>query len=111
MEIIEKYIEIDEIYKRETYILEKSKPTECKDNIYKDGVHIYFPNIIVKSNIKYLIRNEFIEETKKNPIFNDTINDISDIIDESVIERNGMLLYGSKKPDQKHKYKLTSKDM
>ena len=109
MKYLEKYININES-NRTGYILEKKKPTFIeKDQEYKDGVHIFFPDIITKSNIQELIREKVIDHINKTDLFNyiNNTNDLNDIFDKSVIKSNGMFLYGSMKPDQKRPYKLT----
>ena len=109
MKYLEKYISINDT-NRKGYILEKKKPTFIeKDQEYKDGVHIFFPDIITKPNIQELIREKVINHINKTDLFDyiDNTNDLNDIFDKSVIKSNGMFLYGSMKPDQKRPYKLT----
>lgn len=109
MKYIEKYITIDDT-NRNGFILEKKKPTLIeKDQEYKDGVHIFFPDIITKPQIQELIREKVIDCISKTDLFNyiDNTNDLQDIFDKSVIKSNGMFLYGSMKPNQKRPYKLT----
>ena len=96
----------------ECYILTKEEITEVRntdETIYKDGIHAIFPNLCTKPSLQYLIRENVIEELLKDESWPHTsfINDIHDIIDKSVIERNNWLMYGSCKPNyEKNIYKL-----
>ena len=117
IKIYNKYIELflnvdSENYK--AYLLEKSTPSliySDETNFkYKDGVHIIYPLICVPSNIQFVIRNKVIEEIKKSGDLDSLLmgNDIKDVFDEAVIERNNWLMYGSCKPGyEKQKYILT----
>lgn len=89
------------------YIFEKTKPVVDK-NLVKSGVHIMFPEVITTPDIQYVIRRRVLEEV--NDVCKDlkVVNNFHDIIDESVIERNSWLMYGSCKP-RGEPYKLTYK--
>jgi P4 family phage/plasmid primase-like protien len=98
----------------EAYVMEKTNcKLETKTNTIKDGLHIVFPNIVCRANVQYAIRDHVM------PIIADIIadigckNDIEDIIDKAVIEKNNWLMYGSKKPDGEpylvtHAYKYST---
>lgn len=92
------------------YVFEKKKPTEINKNgviIYKDGIHIMYPNIPLNVEMRYFMLNEL--RSEGNEIFDDITllkNDVTDIYDEAVIIRNGWMMYGSKKEDG-DVYKLT----
>jgi P4 family phage/plasmid primase-like protien len=111
-------IPIDEF---EIYLLEKEHPTFSSDEDgvykYKDGVHIMYPKIWSTPNIQFIIRDNVINEFKKSGELNKLVQgqDLKDVFDEAVIERNNWLMYGSAKPNfEKHKYELTriyNKDM
>ena len=79
------------------------KKTLVKNDNYKDGFHVIIPDICVKSEIKYLIRHEVVNEFNKNKYFEKLkiLNNNEDIFDRAVIEQTGWLLYGSTKPDKK----------
>ena len=105
-----------------TYLLEKAGPT-LKERViahpdptlpqdsksvvtkeifhYKDGVHIMYPDICTTPNLQYLIRDHVVKEIKQNGHWSNLMadNDLSDIIDKAVIEKNNWLMYGSSKPD------------
>lgn len=119
IKIYNKYIELffdiePDDYK--AYLLEKDTPTlilsddENEVYKYKDGVHIIFPFIWTKSNVQYIIREYVINELKSDNEIIKMLNDqnLYEVIDEAVIERNNWLMYGSAKPEyEKNKYKLT----
>jgi P4 family phage/plasmid primase-like protien len=102
--VLNEYINTDNY---RVYILEKKNPSIYKDNIGKDGIHIIIPEIITKSNLQYIIRKKCLELMK--PVFEriGIINDIDDIFDEAVIEKNNWLMYGSSKPE-KESYEITN---
>ena len=92
------------------FVMEKSGPREnekktlkqkSKDNAkeIKDGIHIMFPYIVTEPLVQYKIRDSVLKET--GTIFEsmDLTNPNSDVLDRAVIEQNGWLLYGSKKPN------------
>ena len=93
------------------YVLEKPKPRahSKKEGVYKDGIHIIIPTINALSEIQLDIRKRFIEDHPN--FFNNEhiINEhgMDDIYDKSVLEKNGWLMYGSCKPDDKMIWELT----
>lgn len=80
------------------YLLEKPYLTTDKGMI-KDGIHIIIPELVTKPSVQYLVRRDVIPQLK--PLFEslECINDVEDIVDEAVIERNNWQMYGSKKPN------------
>jgi hypothetical protein len=75
---------------------------ESKSNkYYKDGFHIIFPDISISYNQQFLLRLEVIKQIQFNKVLANLplLNDIKDIVDESVIQKNNWLMYGSSKPD------------
>ena len=109
-EIIEKIIYninkiIDKIYinnDKIVYILQRDGLYK-KDNIYKDGLHIIYPEIIGNYKILYLIRETILDRIKWLEDY--SITSIEEIIDKSVIKSNGLIMYGGKKPGLEE-YKL-----
>ena len=125
---IKKYIKLDD-YEDELkcYILTKPKPSIVgKDpdtglTTCKDGVHIMFPNICTQPLVQHLIRENVIKyirdnecwitnSNKSNQSIDEKINfsnEIDDIIDKAVIEKNSWLLYGScKDGSEDNKYSI-----
>jgi P4 family phage/plasmid primase-like protien len=98
------------------YIMEKPQPKITKvDDInnkisYKDGIHIIYPFICANNKLQLFIR-----EIVLNKIISDKIldhlnldNNVDDVLDKAVIERNNWLLYGSGKDIKlENLYKLT----
>lgn len=78
------------------FVLEKEKATIKKD-CQKDGIHLMFPYIVTEPSIQHLIRDEVIIEAKH--LFEDCLNPIEDIVDISVLDKNGWMLLGASKID------------
>lgn len=103
-DVVSKYFDITD--EDDIYIMEKTKPYLSK-TCQKDGIHLVMPSLVTKASVKYMVRdeiikdNEFLSEIK-------TLNNINDIIDDSVIERNSWYMYGSKKK-QNEPYLVTYK--
>ncbi len=89
------------------FIMQKKAPRKNKENGYKDGVHLMIPNIVTYPTVQYQIRDRFLKEHPD--YFTGFTNDINDIYDEAVIERNNWFLYGSMKPDEEDAWKVTHK--
>ena len=110
---IKEFIDIKDSTKLNAYISEKGNPTFVSSsddgmNIYKDGFHIVYPNICTKPKLQYILRDCVICDVRKHKYFEDInpINELSDIFDKAVIERNGWMMYGSCKPNC-YRYELT----
>ncbi|AFX92340.1 putative helicase [Megavirus courdo11] len=105
--IIKKYLDVNSS-NLFSYVSEKKQLTKASDKM-KDGFHIVYPYICTKPALQQLMRHDFIELAKKYNIFK-TIphtNNIESIMDESVIYRNGWMMYGSKKNSYSHVYYVT----
>jgi len=94
------------------FIFERKLPytKKLKDSvIIKDGIHIMFPYIISYPVEQLLIRENLMKNEEVKQIFKDigSINPIYDIIDKSVIDSNGWMMYGSVKPGT-GPYRLTT---
>jgi P4 family phage/plasmid primase-like protien len=72
-----------------------------KKDIYKDGVHIIFPYLIIPNWLGYYIRLKMLTDLENILKTTDYeyMNDINDIYDESVIEKNNWMIFGSTKKD------------
>jgi P4 family phage/plasmid primase-like protien len=91
-----KYVDIS---KFEVYIMEKSGPVyDCRKNVIKDGIHIIIQNVVTKLSLQLLIRDNLLEKANKICKKLNTINDINDIFDKAVIDKNNWTMYGSRKP-------------
>ncbi len=89
------------------FVFERDQPYQYKGNT-KDGIHIMFPFIISEPHIQYIIRDNVMKKCSEDKVFDDVEmkNQITDIVDRSVIHKNGWFMYGSTKP-YCGKYKLT----
>merc|ERR1711934_286477 len=89
------------------FVHEKKKPTLQKSE-YKDGFHIFYPDIPLKFNYRYYIISKLKEVIIKKNIFQDIpfTNNIDDVVDTSIVIRNGTLMYNSCK-ENKEPYKIT----
>ncbi len=91
------------------YVFEKYEPTEGKEDDYKDGFHIMYPELILDVPSRYFVYDKFMEILGKDNYVSDNIphtNELGDIFDKSVIEANGVLMYGCAK-EGRDPYKLT----
>jgi len=116
---IRKYLNVEDPDDFRSYLLEKPSPSVKKivqddngNNIYdlKDGVHIIYPYLCTTTYCQYLIRQNVINEMKATSSWIDLLedNDLNEVIDKAVIEKNGWLMYGSSKPSfEKNKYSLS----
>lgn len=91
-----------------SYVTEKPEPTKRSDGTFKDGFHIYYPDLPMKESYRYyvldylsglMVKGEFLEGIAYK-------NDSSKIFDMSVVKNNGILMIGSKK-EGGHPYELT----
>lgn len=108
------FLKVDNI---QFYILEKETLPKLAKGCIKEGIHIICNDVWTTADFQYVLRNKVLDditgilntqnntEISKIPV----INKWEDIIDESVIERNGWMMYGSCKPsnDEEVPYKLT----
>lgn len=104
--LFKKYLNIDE-KQLISFVFEKPSQTFNKDE-YKDGFHILYPEIALHVDKRYFFFDKVKEITIDDEAFNNIphFNDYDDILDNSVIMHNGMLLYGSNK-EGRDPYSLT----
>lgn len=105
--IFSQYLDMEKS-KLKAYILEKDSPSfDVKNKNYKDGFHIYY-NIPLSVNKRMFFFDKIKDEIKKQDIFGDIeqTSDYDDIVDESVMISNGVLMFGSQK-EGRNPYKLT----
>jgi P4 family phage/plasmid primase-like protien len=79
------------------YVMEKPHPVDDR-GLVKDGIHIMIPQIITKPSFQFMMREDLLVALDKvlKPL--KLHNDIKNIVDEAVIEKNNWQMYGSKKP-------------
>uniref|UniRef100_A0A6C0ECP6 SF3 helicase domain-containing protein n=1 Tax=viral metagenome TaxID=1070528 RepID=A0A6C0ECP6_9ZZZZ len=88
-----------------TMVFEKDKPTPSDKQAggYKDGFHIYYPYLPLDKKKAFWIYDKMLGILENTDHFSDlpVLNEISKILDDSIIERNGILMYGSHKKGRK----------
>jgi phage/plasmid-associated DNA primase len=82
------------------YVFEKPEPTyDEKNKEYKDGFHIVYPEIPMDVSKRYFFYDKVKKEIMQEDGFANIpfINTYEEILDDSVIMSNGILMYGSHK--------------
>ena len=101
-QILYEYIDVPS--PMQCFILTKGPaPRDTKDpGIFKDGVHLVYPELIVTKQFQVDLKSIFIDRhpniLKKFPSFTTNIATVYDI------PSSGMIMYGSYKPGEKHRY-------
>jgi P4 family phage/plasmid primase-like protien len=82
----------------ESFVLEKPQPS-TKNDSFKDGFHIYYPNLPMTAGQRFFVLDHITNELKQNKLLDDIpyTNNMDQIIDKSIVESNGILMVGSKK--------------
>lgn len=96
-------------YQLISYVHEKKEPTCGKTNdTYKDGFHIFYPDIAFSFEHRYYIIHKLSEICKLKGIFRgiEYSNDYNTIFDTSIVIHNGILMYKSAK-DKSIPYEIT----
>jgi P4 family phage/plasmid primase-like protien len=93
--VLAEWVEMPSLF--HVVVLEKPSP-KMEKGVVKDGVHVVIPEIVTHTRVQTLIRREFLTRYH-NQVFEgmNATNSIQDIFDESVIQRNGWMMYGSGK--------------
>jgi P4 family phage/plasmid primase-like protien len=97
-------------YQLTAFVTEKSEPVNRsgKEDMYKDGFHIYYPYLPMKESYRYFVIDYLISLMIDNK-FLDGIeykNSVEKIFDTSIIKSNGITMIGSRKKEGEP-YKLT----
>lgn len=105
--ILRTYFQIKKSKSLQAFVFEKKKPSKRDKNdengnaIYKDGFHIIYPNVsltvINRYFVTYLLEKKIASKNILEGI--DFTNDISKIIDKSVVNANGLTMIGSRKKE------------
>lgn len=86
----------------EIFVMEKKTPKpNTEKKVVKDGIHFMIPDIITIPKYQYCLRHDVINDPRTVELMKtiEPINDLNDIIDLCVIERNNWQMYGSMKPN------------
>lgn len=103
--IVSEYVHEEE---QHVFILEKPAPRPATQGVYKDGVHIVIPNVITTPQIQHAIRTIFIQDhAHMIDDIKGLTNNIEDVYDKCVIDKNGWFMYGSKKQDEEHGWEVS----
>ena len=110
LKIVEVYCNILQEYLSDVtdykiYVMEKPAPVVHK-GLLKDGIHIVIPDIVTRPVFQLMLREKVLKDLSHTFTDLPLTNDIKDIVDEAVIERNNWQMYGSKKPHLEQ-YKVT----
>ena len=93
-----KYIDITDVvcyvHERPEYYIATKKNGALK----KDGLHLVFPNIRCPSRLKFAARDHIMKTCRSTLESLGCCNEIPDIVDEAVIEKNNWFVYGCGKP-------------
>jgi len=99
-ECINKYLRMVSVGDDDAFIFEKDHPTyDDKQNNYKDGFHIMYPDIIVDAGLRHKILMEVKSQVESENGLSDInyVNSLEAIFDKSIIMSNGWCMYGSMK--------------
>lgn len=107
--ILKKYYKLT-ARKLKSFVFEKPVPSHIeKNNIYKDGFHIVYPHLSLPVEMRYMVLDDFKKKVESEDEFTNLpfTNGIDDVIDTCVVNRNGWMMYRSRKHDGQL-YELTN---
>jgi len=94
--IIHEYIDVP-IENINAYIFERPKGYRAQGK-YKDGIHIMYPEVVISIELQKFIRSKFMETGLKILERLELKNKNYDlVVDDSIIDRNGWMMYGCTK--------------
>lgn len=95
--IIRKYYKITKNAQILAFVFEKKYPSKKPNGSYKDGFHIVYPNIPMRTNMRYLILAELTEALIEGGSMKhiNYINDFKNVIDRSIVQSNGWMMHGA----------------
>lgn len=107
-EYLKEYVEKNSDKTFYSYVFQRPSPYR-KDKTVKDGIHIMYPHCSLSYDFQYFLRSKLIDGMEKIQLHNfiPFTNTLFDVVDESIIEKNGWLMYGSTK-EGILPYKLTN---
>jgi P4 family phage/plasmid primase-like protien len=97
------FVETPEAF--DVYVTEKSGATTFK-GLVKDGLHLSAPGVVTRTCVQLLLRQAVLPKLAEAMRPLNLANRVEDVVDESIIERNNWMMYGSRKP-QAEAYAVT----
>ena len=107
-DVIKKYVNVSN-KKIKAFVFEKARPSyDEKQENYKDGFHIVYPEIVIDASLRYKILEEIQQIVTDDEGLNDIeyTNTNDEVFDKSIVMRNGWMMYRSRKY-KCQEYKLT----
>lgn len=98
VEELRRYVKLPTSPAARAYVMEKPEPRVVGD-LLKDGVHVLIPDVVTTPMVQQKVRDLAL------PLIEPILNELkckegpATVFDESVIERNGWMMYGSRKQD------------
>ena len=95
------------------FVLEKAAPRPAKGGtspsggVFKDGFHLVVPSVVTRPELQVSLRSAMLPHVAELFASTTFLNAAEDIYDEAVIERNGWLMYGAKKPGEPYAWTVT----
>lgn len=112
MEIIEEWYELTQDEKL-CFVMEKKFPytkrieKQTGQKLVKDGVHIMFPFLVTRAESQFIFRQHVLSKIGNITSKFNLLNSDNDVLDESVIQKNNWMMYGSIKQGNTEPYLLT----
>ena len=87
----------------QAYVFGRGEPPGIDKDEYKDGFHIYFPDIPLRVEFRYLVYYVVLQKMKEQKLFSDIPlkEPLEKVNDDHVIISNGVLMVGSCKKGRK----------
>ena len=82
----------------DVFVTEKPDGATMHKGLVKDGLHLMAPEVVTRPAVQLLLRQAAMPQIAEALKAMELANRIEDVVDESVIERNNWMMYGSKKP-------------
>ena len=95
-EFLNKWLVLDDNQAR-CYLFERPSPYKSDKNL-KDGFHLSYPYLTCPPALKLMARDFVLRKCEEELQSLNTENDLNDILDLAVIQRNNWFVYGSGKP-------------
>ncbi len=86
-------------YQLMAFVTEKAQPTRRNEDTSKDGFHIYYPYLPMQAEYRGYVIDRLCELLRDKKLLQgiEYQNDSGKVFDKSIIQANGIVMYGSKK--------------